>query len=267
MNSDAVVTFPSATFGSGDDFKRFRSENQNLFDERYRREQSLGTHGAAVIREGICAPCVRVTQFSSSTQDGELTGDGRKVPHWRKAQVCGCSFGLMSHERALIHSALPHFGKPSWFQAGILDQATRVAAYVSQFLPGLGQWTRFNRGAGRALSLPISDASQHMVLAVDMLVHVIPLSEALSAIANALSPGGVFIFSTPFDVEASQTVSFLANENGTDQIFSTRSVHRLGWDLIPLLSDCGFSSAVGQCFWSEELGYLGTYNMVFIAHR
>ena len=270
MNSGSVVVFPSAVFESADDFKRFRSENRDLFDERYRREQSLGTHDISVITEGVCGPCLQVTQFSSPTQGGDLTGDGRKVPHWRQAQACGCRFGLTSHERALIHTALPHFGKPSWFRAGVLGPGDHVAAYVSQLLPDLAQWKRLARGVGSAVSLPVSQGSQHMVLAADVLPHIIPLKDALTAVADALSPGGMFVFSAPFDVEAGETVSFLANENAPEsakQVFSAHPVHRLGWDLIPLLNDCGFSSVVGHCYWSEEFGYLGPYNMVFVAHR
>jgi hypothetical protein len=270
MNSGSVVTFPSATFESGDDFRRFRSENRDLFDERYRREQSLGNHDTVVLAEGVCGPCLEVTNFSSLTRGGELTADGRKVPHWRQTQACGCSFGLTSHERALIHAALPHFGKPSWFRAGILGAGDPVAAYVSRLLPDLAHWKRLARGTGRALSLPVSQGSQHMVLAADVLPHIIPLREAVAAVADALSPGGMFVFSTPFDVEANETVSFLANEDEADsakQVFSAHPIHRLGWDLIPLLNECGFSSAVGHCYWSEEFGYLGPYNMVFVAHR
>ena len=109
-----------------------------------------------------------------------------------------------------------------------------------------------------------------MVLAADVLPHIIPLKDALTAVADALSLGGMFVFSAPFDVEAGETVSFLANEDATEsakQVFSAHAVHRLGWDLIPLLNDCGFSSVVGHCYWSEEFGYLGPYNMVFVAHR
>ena len=270
MSSESVVTFPSAIFRSGDDFRRFRADNRDLFDERYRREQSLGTDGASVITAGVCGPCLQVTEFKSLTQGGDLTIDGRKVPHWRQAQVCGCGFGLTSHERALIHTALPHLGKPSWFRAGVLGQGDRVAAYISQLLPDLAQWKRLTRGAGRALALPVSEGSQHMILAADLLPHIIPLKQALAAIAEALSPGGMFAFSTPFDVEASETISFVANDDGADiakQTFLSQPIHRLGWDLIPMLYDCGFTDAMGQCYWSEEFGYLGPYNMVFVAHR
>lgn len=270
MSSDSVVTFPSVIFRSGDEFKRFRSENRDLFDERYRREQSLGTKSELVITEGVCGPCLRVTRFSSSTRGGDLGGDGRSVPHWRQAQVCGCSFGLTSHERALIHTALPNFGTPSWFRAGVLGQGHRIAAYVSQLLPDFAQWKGLTRGNNRVLSLPVLEASQHMVLAADVLAHIVPISEALEAIARALSQGGIFVFSTPFDVEASETISFLAGEDRTGidrQIFSARPAHRFGWDLLKLLGDCGFSSAIGHCYWSEEFGYLGPYNMVFVAYR
>jgi hypothetical protein len=270
MHSGSVVTFPSAVFESGDDFRRFRSDNRDLFDERYRREQSLGSHGSSVIADGVCGPCLEVTQFISATQGGDVTSDGRKVPHWRQAQACGCKLGLISHERALIHAALPHLGKPSWFRAGVLGPGDRVATYVSRLLPDLAQWKRLTRGAGRAVSLPVDQGSQHMVLAADVLPHILPLREVLTAVADALSPGGMFVFSTPFDVEADETVSFRADDDeadGAPSIFSAQPVHRLGWDLITLLNDCGFGSAAGHCYWSEELGYLGPYNMVFIAHR
>ena len=42
-------------------------------------------------------------------------------------------------------------------------------------------------------------------------------------------------------------------------------VHALGWDILDLLRDAGFSTARAHVYWSDELGYLGSGNMIFLA--
>jgi SAM-dependent methyltransferase len=270
VNVEFCVDFPGTAFRSIEDFKRFRADNRDLFDEQYRREQALGIEGPKLTRSGVCGPCLRVTQFTSPTHGGEATADGRLVPHWRLAQSCGCPYALTSHERALVHMALSRLGSPSWYHAGVLGRGDRLAKYINRWHPDFALWPRVLRESAGDLTLPVMPGSQHMVLAADELPHFPPLDAVLAAVARCLTPGGIFIFTTPFDVELTETISSAAVDIhlGSEQPpFSSDPVHRLGWDLIGRLRDAGFSDAVGYCYWSEEFGYLGSYNMIFLAFR
>lgn len=270
VTAEAGVRFPGAAFRSIDEFKRFRSDNRDLFDERYRREQSLGVDGASVTTSGVCAPCLEVTDFVSQTHGGSATPAGLWVPHWRLAQTCGCRFALTSHERALLHMALPRLGPSAWTRGGIIGRGDRLLGYLTERAFSFDLWPRLSRSPDGAVTLPAPAQPYHMILAADEVAHIPPLDAALAAIAHSLMPGGSFVFSTPFDVEAEASVIAPMFDGGaaTDlPLFSADAAHRLGWDLITRLRDAGFSDAAAYCYWSEELGYLGPYNMIFLAFR
>jgi hypothetical protein len=270
MKAESFVALPAAVFRGAEDFKRFRNENRDLLDERYRREQALGVSAVEMVMEGLCAPCLRVARFSSRTHGGEETADGRWVPHWRLEQGCDCTFNLSSHERALAHSALPRFGQQAWYRVALLGRNDSLAGYLAQFQPSLVLYPRVEREVDGTLFLPVKPASLHMVIAADELCHLPELDAALAAVAGALMPGGIFLFCTPFDVEADKTMTDLTGLPVVREklpTFSSRPVHRLGWDLIDHLRAAGFDDASAHLYWSEELGYLGPYNMIFSAFR
>lgn len=270
MSTEASVRFPGAAFRSIDEFKRYRSDNRDLFDERYRREQSLAVDGATLSTSGFCAPCLQVTDFVSQTHGGSQTDDGRWVPYWRLAQTCGCRFALTSHERALLHMALPRLGPPSWTRGGIIGRGDRLLDYLAERAFSFDLWPRLSRARAGEVDLPVPAQSQHMILAADEVAHIPPLDSALAAIARSLMPGGSFLFSTPFDVEAETSIAgpgFDGVDPAALPLFSADAPHRLGWDLIGRLLNAGFSDAAAYCYWSEELGYLGPYNMIFLAFR
>lgn len=270
MSAEASVRFPGAVFRSIDDFKRFRTDNRDLFDERYRREQSLAVEAASLTTGGFCAPCLQVTDFVSPTHGGDLTDNGRWVPHWRLAQACGCRFALTSYERALLHMALPRLGPTSWTRGGVIGRGDRLLDYLAERGLSFDLWPRLSRSPRWPAELPVPEHSQHMILAADELAHIPPLDAALAAIARSLMPGGSFLFSTPFDVEAEASVipsTFDGVDPAALPLFSAGATHRLGWDIILRLRDAGFTDAAAYCYWSEELGYLGPYNMIFVAYR
>ncbi len=270
MREESFVTFPAVVFRSAEEFRRFRNEKRDLFDERYRREQALGVSDVEVVTEGICGPCLRVARFVSRTHGGEATVDGRWVPHWRLEQGCDCPFNLLSHERALMQSALPRFGQDTWYRLGLLGQNDRLAAYLAQFQPNLMFCPRMEIGFDGTLYLPAAPASLHMMIAADQLCHLPELDASLGAVARALMPGGAFLFSTPFDVELETTTTDLTvfRQVGTNlPTFSSQPVHRLGWDIIDRLRAAGFDDATAHLYWSEELGYLGPYSIMFSAFR
>lgn len=270
MSTDNFVRFPGMAFRSAEEFKRFRADHRDQFDERYRREQSLGVEGTSLTLGGVCAPCLQVTEFVSQTHGGDRSADGRWVPHWRLTQSCGCRFALTSHERALLHMALPRLGPPAWSRGGILGRGDRLAAYLEDRGFDFALWPRLTRAPAGDVVLPVPNGSLHMVLAADELAHLPSLDATLAAVARSLAPGGCFLFSTPFDVEAEASVTapeIAALAPAARPLFSIDPVHRLGWDLIPRLQEAGFEEAAGHCYWSEELGYLGPYNMIFLAFR
>jgi SAM-dependent methyltransferase len=271
LTGDAYINFPSAVLRSFDDFKRLRSSDSDLLDERYRREQSLGSKNEVIVLRGTCGPCLRVTEFTSATEGGEITSDGRHVPSWREQQMCNCPHALTSRERAILHVALPLTAAADWYKLGMVGSSPRLANYFLKQQPDITIWSRFElTGHSDGLSLGAEAATFHMIVSPDYLNFVPPLDEALREVARLLTPGGIFAFTIPFYFNSAATVSQydrLPVRDGRLPIFSSEPVHQIGWDILGRLRHAGFEDSKAYCYWSEELGYLGTFNMIFVAYR
>ncbi len=109
-----------------------------------------------------------------------------------------------------------------------------------------------------------------MLLCPDHLHHVPALDAALGEAARVLCPGGALLFTVPFHADADATASDLARlprRSGVLPAFSAEPVHRIGWDILERVRGAGFVDCAAHCYWSEELGYLGPFNMIFLATR
>jgi SAM-dependent methyltransferase len=254
------VRFPAVAVESPEGFRRFREGSRDLLDERYRREQALGTAGRVVELDGTCAVCLRVTRFRSITAGGEATADGRRVPNWREQQLCGCALGLNCRERAVLHRALAHVQAAAPGRVAVLGAAAGLLAALAAMGVAAEAWPRLQAGA----------AACDLILSADHLQHVPALDAALAALAGALLPGGLLVFTVPFDVGRMQTASDLARvpvRGGRMPAAVAETVHQVGWDVLERLTAAGFEDRVAECVWSEEFGYLGTFNLVFVAAR
>jgi SAM-dependent methyltransferase len=265
--------FPAMGFRSFDEFTAWRQGNQDWLDARYAYEVSLATREPTLSQSGTCAPCLRPASFLSSTQAGERVPDGRRMPYWPHQMRCDCADRLSGRQRAIVHLAqatglaawtsLLLFGTPNAADrrlAGLVGSTTARPRLIVAPTP----WDEEH------FHLDVPDASVHIAISQDYLEFIPPLPAALTAIVQALAPGGRFIFST----------QFLANEPATSFIppdsyaFAPQTPveyreesHRFGWDLLGMLRDAGFSDAAAYLTWSEELGYLGSLNFLFRATK
>jgi predicted TPR repeat methyltransferase len=107
----------------------------------------------------------------------------------------------------------------------------------------------------------------HLVVSADHLHRVLPLDAMLAEVARVLSPGGVFVFTVPFDVSQEVTRSEVAQGIANGPTLTAQAVHAFGWDVMDRVRRAGFADCCAHCYWSEELGYLGTFNFVFEAFR
>jgi len=267
--SDNVVRFPSVVIQSVAEFRRFRTENSDLLDERYRLEQSFGSKEHHIILKGTCALCLLVTRFTSATTGGTTTEDGLMVPNWREGQVCGCRHGLNSRQRALLHLALSRFGSPAWSRAAILGREDRVAQYLLPLMKHLSIWPNFAQTNGGP-SLPGETASAHLLVSAEHLHNVPNWHDALQEIARVLAPGGCFVFTVPFHIHLEVTQTCIIHPLVESRVLTGlpgHPAHQIGWDILDRLQEAGFTDSTAHCYWSQEFGYLGTFNMVFRAFR
>jgi len=106
--------------------------------------------------------------------------------------------------------------------------------------------------------LPVESDSCHFAISQDELQDIQPITSALDELARVLMPGGRLIFTVPFHFNQSE--SSCAMGTGMRQ-----GANRLGWDLLERLRQAGFADSEALLYWSEELGYLGNMNFVFLA--
>ena len=255
--------FPAVSFASRAEFDEHRRVTSDNLDARYLYEQDLATDAPELVMSGTCAPCLRPTRYTSNTVSGMPLPDGRMVPNWREELACDCEDRMNARFRATLHFCESVTG---------LLPSTRVLAFgpasplsrrlgAMSRLAGCTRLTRFE-GAPR-LDLP--DASVHLAVCSDYLNHVPPVGAALAELRRVLVRGGQLVFTVPFHLGMAETVSRHASDAGGLRLEEEDPVHDFGWDLLDRLREAGFSPALAYAYWSEELGYLGPFNMIFAA--
>jgi SAM-dependent methyltransferase len=260
--------FPSASFISQAEFAEYCREAQQQLDIRYIHESSLAISDDVVVQRGTCAPCLRRAVFTSHTGRWEQLADRRRIPQWSEALACDCDDRLTSRARALLHFAesvallrpwtrLLLFGPPAPGDrrlTALAGSATSLASLV----PG---------ATAEDWRLDADDAAFHLVVSVETLQRVPPLRAAFAEFRRVLAPGGSLVFTVPFRYRAARTSSRadLPRTAGRLPAMSREPVHELGWDVLDMLRAAGFTHAAAHSYWSNELGYLGSFNMILHA--
>jgi hypothetical protein len=238
MDRPDHIRFPAVTLRSAEDFQRFETENHYLLDERLRQELLFAKQGRLAM-EGTCGVCLRVTRFTSESTTSQGT-------YARDQQLCGCESRLASHSRALLHFAAPNFGGGDWFRLGLFGRNEGLARKLAAILPPAWIWP----------DEQAANASTHMVLSADALAAIPSLEVTLALIAQALLPGGLFVFTLPFDPHAQAS---LPVQGKTPRLF--------GWDILDRVREAGFPDCTVHLYWSAELGLLGPHGTIFKAFR
>ena len=262
LSSALHVRFPGESFISMAEFELYTGHNKSLLDTRYLHERRLA-EGAPqpLVREGTCAPCLRVTQFTSRIEAGQSD------PNWREGQTCDCADGLGNRARAALHFVESVAGLAEWSRVLLFGPPDILDRRLGTGRAGFVRQSRLTLKAGAHL-LDLADSTCHAVVSWDHLHHVPPLAAALAEIRRVLAPGGSFVFTVPFRYRSASTVSHLEGAAGPQGMLVAeldREVHELGWDLLDMLRSAGFARPLAHLYWSEELGYLGPYNMLFSA--
>jgi SAM-dependent methyltransferase len=271
MMDEAFVRFPSVALRSMEDFTRFQTEKSAVLDARYRRELELASENTELPLEGSCALCLTSMVFVSRTMHGEVAPNGKLIPNWREEQLCGCRHKLNNRQRAVLHFLLPRLGAPTWYRAAVVGQPDAASNYLSQILPELKIIAPTVSTSGSS-SLCLSDrtAHYHLLLSSEFLHRVPSLDAALEECARILSPGGTFVFTVPFSYHSASTISDFGGFSGGPRGmpgFLGFPVHKIGWDIIDRVRQAGFVHCSALCYWSEEFGYLGPYNIIFFASK
>ena len=247
---------------------------QPRMDARYLYERSLAVTGETILRDGTCAPCLRPARFTARTAGGEALADGRLVPNWREELTCDCEDRLNNRNRAMLHFLAAVAGLRTWSRVllfgppGPADR--RIAAMAGGIARSAPRPRRAAGDAGAGHRLAAADAAFHLAVSSDYLHRVPPLEPALGELRRVLVPGGQLVFTVPFRALAARTVTRLDGLPRVAGRLPTEAggeVHELGWDILDLLRAAGFTDARAHIYWSDELGYLGPFNMIVSRRR
>jgi Methyltransferase domain len=269
------VRFPSVAFASHAEFEAYRHANREALDSRYLYEVSLATTEAAVRRQGVCAPCLRACIFDSPAAGGEARSDGRIVPDWQNLQTCDCEDRLSQRSRALLHFAGYTRSLHPWTRLLLFGRQHEAERRLGQQVRSMTRIARMQLGPAGADGQPsyqiaADDQAFHAAISVHYLQHVPPLEPALRELHRVLVPGGRLIFTVPLRVMAERSVAntdHLPPVQGALPVETEGEAHTIGWDIIDRLHDAGFDDVHAHAYWSDELGYLGPFKMIFVAVR
>jgi SAM-dependent methyltransferase len=259
------VGFPGETFISQAEFESFCSAQQSRLDSRFAYEQTLASAGSGLIRTGSCAPCLRVARYSTAA--GTATD-------WRDGQVCDCDDRLGNRARAMLHFLEASASLDPWSRVALLGPMSPLDTRLARGRPAPIRLPRLEwdsaHDAIAGYRLPAADGDFSLAVSWDYLHHVPPLQTALAEICRVLQLGGRFVFSLPFHYRASHTISRLGHiprRAGRLPAEFRGEIHEIGWDILAMLRQAGFSGSRAHHHWSDELGYLGAFNLLFSADK
>lgn len=272
-------------------FERMRSE----YERRILREiELLPLNGAESFQtNGYCCVCKGETRFATSFMySNEDIPDGRKMPNWREHMQC-INCGFVNRIRAALNVL---------FTKAMPSEDSRI--YVTEQLTPTYEWFESNyrnlqgseycghsveSGAMRdgiqhqdVMNLSFADSSFDYVISFDMLEHIPHPEKAFSEIYRVLDDNGAFLFTVPFSADSpTDIVRASMNEDGSIEHHLPAEFHGnpmdpekgalcfryFGWELLDHLKAVGFSRARALAYWSEDQGYLGKEQYVFIAEK
>jgi SAM-dependent methyltransferase len=216
---------------------------------------------------------------------------GRVDPNWRewlRCETCGFNNRLRAALHILAEECQPHHAaiyateQTTDLYRHLRGKYDRVTG--SEFL-GTSLPHGFTTAEGvrneTLTALTFADDSFDVMLSFDVLEHIPDYPRAIAEMARVLRAGGRLLLSVPFLIDRVDTlVRARMNADGTITHFAEPEYHgdplsadgilcfhHFGWDLLDGLRSSGFAETAALLYWSAELGYLGTEQVLFLARK
>ena len=276
-------------------FKKHSARMEKEYERRALHEQTLlpadGSNGFRT--PGFCCACGTSTRFLTSFMYSTGNApDGRPMPNWREHMQCE-HCGLVNRMRAALNALHTYAPPDPSAQIYITEKLTTTYQWLSERYPKLQGSEYFGPTCKPGslvdgirhedvMNLSFAEDFFDRVLSFDVLEHVPDPERAFREIFRVLKPGGVFIFSVPFSSESStDIVRASLEEDGSVTHHLTAEYHGnpvdpeggalcfryFGWEMLDNLRSVGFKSVRCLAYWSEEQGYLGREQYLFIMDK
>jgi hypothetical protein len=283
--------FEGTSVRSRTEFVDLMQKLEGELEHRHRVEDALAAREENFFVPGRCGVCARQTRFWVDRSYGFPAPAARwPRPNWRERMVCEhCQ--LNNRMRAAIHYLLASEQPQRNDAVYLTEKVTPLFHALSTLMPGtvgsefLGDRVPYGECDARGVRnetlarLTFPDAAFHHLLTFDVLEHVPETRPALAECRRVLCPGGLFLFTVPFDANSDRSLRraslradgsiehHTAPEYHGDPLNEAGilSFHTFGWDLLAAVEEHGFNDAHAFVYWSEPLGYLGSAQLLFAA--
>lgn len=276
-----------------DAFQKHSKRLGKEYQQRELVEQSLlpTNDSASFSTPGFCCTCGRTTNFLTSFMYSTgKTPDGREMPNWREHMQCE-HCGLVNRMRAAVNVLHTYATPSSDSRIYITERLTATYRWLEERYEHLqgSEYFGLEHAPGAevngmrhedVMNLSFKEGSFDFVLSFDVLEHVPDPDKAFAKIYSVLDQGGVFIFSVPFSADSrTDLIRATLQDDGTIEHHLPPEYHGnpvdpeggalcfryFGWDMLERLRGIGFKNVRCIAYWSQEQGYLGKEQYLFLA--
>ena len=276
-------------------YQKHAAKMEHEYERRVLREQALlPTDDSEGFRtSGFCCVCGTHTRFLTSFMYSTgRTPDGRPMPNWREHMQCE-HCGLVNRMRAALNALHVYAPPEKNSQIFITERLTKTYQWLAERCPNLQGSEYFGPSHQPGsivdgirhedvMDLSFTEGSFDRVLSFDVLEHVPDPYHAFRELYRVLKPGGVLIFSVPFSSDSKvDIVRATLEEDGAITHHMPAEYHGnpvdpeggalcfryFGWEMLDKLRSIGFRNVRCLAFWSEEQGYLGREQYLFLAKK
>jgi len=279
---------PITEYHSHDQFVADRRFNARSIARRRDVEQASTGKGNTFETEGYCSVCNRPSRFVTSMMYSIPDGKGGMLPNWREHLSC-TDCGFVNRVRAVIDVVEQRFPVPRDASVYITERVTPLYEKLKDRWPLIigseffgteiepGDIVNGVRNENiENLSFP--SASLDFILSLDVLEHVPHPDTAFEEVFRCLRPGGVFVFTVPFDctIDADKVRAILHEDgelehlmdpeyhgNPIDMENGALCFRYFSWDTVRRLKDTGFEDAGVLSCWSQDLMHYGDQFILF----
>jgi SAM-dependent methyltransferase len=264
---------------------------ESEYSKRECFEKSFIKTSKPFLVESYCYVCKQKVQMSvdyaySYKKNGVLT------LNWREHMVCPLC-GLSNRMRASIHLFEQILQPSKQSRIYILEQTTPLydwfiknysyvvgSEYLGKTIPPGGMNAKGIRNESiTELSFP--DNKFDFILSFDVFEHVPNFQKAFSECYRVLKQNGRLFFTVPFEVNSKENIiRAVKNDNNKIEYLLPPEYHGdplspegclafycFGWEMLEQLKVAGFTHANAHLYWSQEFGYLGGEQIVFVAEK
>ncbi len=252
---DPLALLETVPFARLEPFRAWRAERRGEYLRRREIEVGLAEGRVPFLVDAVCVFCASRTPMHVDFEFGGDVEAGR--PNWRERLVCQrCALNCKARGLLQVLLSVVAPGKDDTMAVWELEDEVGHAlrdrfTSVTSWQPEPGD----EDGRFRSAAEPTE-----VLVVIDMLDRAPDCGAAIDACFARLAPGGTMVFTGSFWTDRQENRKRIGGR--------TTGVYReFGWELLDQVRAAGFHKVEAHLFWSLELGYLGTDQVVFVAHK